>query len=277
LGWLMAGQGNLEAARELYSDSVRTSRQAGDRIRAARALYMLNEVFALQGNITRARQLCEESLRIFRESGRRYAARLPLGGLGSIAGAEGNLTAARSYSEESLALFREFNEEENAWWVLYNLGEIAVRQGRLDEARVYIDRGITVRQEGGLRAGIGFAVLGFLAIAQGDYGQAEELCRKSLAEVKDYKPDFLYALEVLAVATAMQGQAKRAITLFGAAAALREAWGNPPQPTYQADNERGIASAHAQLDEATFNAAWSTGQAMTSEQAIAYALEESDG
>jgi len=53
--------------------------------------------------------------------------------------------------------------------------------------------------------------------------------------------------------SAMQGKARRAITLFGAAAALREAWGNPPPPINQADNERGIAAARAQLDEAAFN------------------------
>ena len=75
----------------------------------------------------------------------------------------------------------------------------------------------------------------------------------------------------------MQGKAKRAITLFGAAAARRAAIGYPPPPINQADNERGIATARAQLDEATFNAAWDAGQAMTLEQAIVYALEGSDG
>ena len=72
----------------------------------------------------------------------------------------------------------------------------------------------------------------------------------------------------------MQGKARRAITLFGAAAALREAWGNPPPPINQADNERGIAAARAQLDEAAFNVAWSVGQTMTLEQVIEYALKE---
>ena len=35
---------------------------------------------------------------------------------------------------------------------------------------------------------------------------------------------------------------------------------------------RGIASARAQLDDATFDAAWAAGRAMPSEDAIDYAL-----
>jgi len=38
--------------------------------------------------------------------------------------------------------------------------------------------------------------------------------------------------------------------------------------------ERNVAATRAQLDEATFAAAWTEGKAMTLEQAIEYALEE---
>jgi hypothetical protein len=74
----------------------------------------------------------------------------------------------------------------------------------------------------------------------------------------------------------MQGRARRAITLFGAAAALHEAFGNPPPPIYRADNNRGIATARARIDESTFSAAWGAGQAMTLEQATEYALASED-
>jgi len=38
------------------------------------------------------------------------------------------------------------------------------------------------------------------------------------------------------------------------------------------DYDRAVASVRAQLDEATFGAAWAEGQALTLEQAIAEAL-----
>jgi predicted ATPase/class 3 adenylate cyclase len=276
LGWLMMNQGNWEAARELFADSVRTSQEVGDNIRAARALNILGDLSFNQGDRTQARQLHEAALRIYRESGHRYAAKWPLGDLGLIALSEGNLTAARSYSEESLALYREENDERTATWVLFNLAEIATRQGRFDEAHAYIERSMELHQEGGLGPGLGLDLLAlaFLAHAQSEYSQADELYRKSLTRLQGSKSDFPYALEGLASAAAMHGRARRAVTLFGAAAALREAFGTPPPPINQADNERGIATARAQLDEATFNAAWIAGRAMTLEQAVAYALEE---
>ena len=44
-------------------------------------------------------------------------------------------------------------------------------------------------------------------------------------------------------------------------------------PTTHADYERSVAAVRAQLDEATFAAAWAAGHALTLEQAIAEALE----
>jgi hypothetical protein len=40
--------------------------------------------------------------------------------------------------------------------------------------------------------------------------------------------------------------------------------------------DRAAATARGQLDETTWQAAWAEGRAMTLEQAIAYALEESE-
>jgi predicted ATPase/class 3 adenylate cyclase len=276
LGRVTESQANWEAAREFYTDSIRTSRELGDKIRAARALNLLGQVFLFQGNRAQARHLYEEALRIYRKSGRRYAAFWPLGNLGNIALEEGDLTAARSYSEESLALYRESDEERSAIWVLLNSGEIAARQGRFDEAHAYIERSIPFNQESGSNYDRGheFRVLALLAYFQDDYGHADELFKQSVTLLQSSKSSFPYALEGLASVAAMQGRARRAITLFGAAVALREANGTPPPPIYGEDNERGIAAARAQLNEAAFNAAWSAGQAMTQEQIIEYALRE---
>ena len=49
--------------------------------------------------------------------------------------------------------------------------------------------------------------------------------------------------------------------------------GAPLPPAERPDYERNLAAARAQLDEVTWQTAWAEGQAMTQEQAIAYALE----
>ncbi len=61
--------------------------------------------------------------------------------------------------------------------------------------------------------------------------------------------------------------------MFGAGAALHEAVHEGPYPAQRIEIERNIAVARAHLDEATWQAAWAEGQAMSMEQAITYALE----
>jgi hypothetical protein len=43
-------------------------------------------------------------------------------------------------------------------------------------------------------------------------------------------------------------------------------------PVDRDDHERAVALAHARLGEETFAAAWAEGQAMSLEEAVAYAL-----
>jgi hypothetical protein len=75
----------------------------------------------------------------------------------------------------------------------------------------------------------------------------------------------------------MQGQPVRATRLLGAAEALVEQTQTPLRAAHQIEFERNVALARAQLDDASFAAAWTAGCAMTLEQAIAYALRLSAG
>ena len=58
----------------------------------------------------------------------------------------------------------------------------------------------------------------------------------------------------------------------GAAEPLHQALG---AWTYDQAYNRIVATVRAQLDERTYAAAWAAGRALTLEQAIAYALDES--
>src|SRR5262249_52477903 len=67
-------------------------------------------------------------------------------------------------------------------------------------------------------------------------------------------------------------RALQAARLFGAAAVLREAANAPLAARHRAEYERQVAAARALLDPASFAAAWAEGQAMTLDEAVAYAL-----
>jgi len=67
---------------------------------------------------------------------------------------------------------------------------------------------------------------------------------------------------------------ERAARLLGAAEAFVEKGGELMSHAHRVQYDRQVVAARAQLDERSFALAWAEGQAMTLEQAIAYALEE---
>src|SRR5437879_6924151 len=69
-------------------------------------------------------------------------------------------------------------------------------------------------------------------------------------------------------------QAERAARLFGAAEALRAAIDTPLAPGERADYDRYVAATHAALGQEAFAAAWEAGRAMTLDDAMAFALDE---
>lgn len=77
----------------------------------------------------------------------------------------------------------------------------------------------------------------------------------------------------LAGVAGMQGQPERAARILGTVEALAELGAQTTTP-YPIELERYVALTRAQLDEATFAAAWEAGRALSLEQAIAEATAE---
>ena len=71
-----------------------------------------------------------------------------------------------------------------------------------------------------------------------------------------------------------QGRAIPAARLLGSAEALLESNLHLLERIARKTFDSTAAALRAQLDEATFNAAWEEGRQMTLEQAVEYALEE---
>ena len=81
-----------------------------------------------------------------------------------------------------------------------------------------------------------------------------------------------WTLEALGLVAAALGESERAARLWGAASAWREAINEPLPLTYQRDYAASIDQARTKLGEKVYESAWSEGRAMSSEQAIEYAL-----
>jgi DNA-binding NarL/FixJ family response regulator len=95
-----------------------------------------------------------------------------------------------------------------------------------------------------------------------------------VAREADYKLAIQYSLFGLGMGAAAGGQPARAARLWGAEEAMTEAFGIQITPlAHSTTNYEGyVATARSQLEETAFAAAWSEGRAMTTEEAVEYAL-----
>ena len=234
-GFLAWMQGDQATARSQLEESVTLWRGVGDKQGLAQALRFLSGSFESGGDYTAARPLAEESVELFRQGDDTFGLGITLSRLGITALAQGDHAAARAALEEGVAICREIDDDWALALALRNLGIGALREGDHEEAVARLAESLTVLQETG-------------------------------------NPLYMQNLELLAAAVSMQGDHRRAALLFGAAEALRQAVGAFVLPLYRAEYERGVAGTRAGLTEATFNAAWSEGRAMTPEQAVEYAL-----
>jgi hypothetical protein len=121
-------------------------------------------------------------------------------------------------------------------------------------------------------------LLGAVVNAHGDTTQATALLREGLILQQQFGRQFLVveSLERIAGVAVGQDQPIRAARFLGAADAFHTATGMYWPQAARTAYAHTVAAVRAQLDEATFAAAWAEGQAMTLEQAVAEALGEAD-
>ena len=111
---------------------------------------------------------------------------------------------------------------------------------------------------------------------QGDHTKARALYAEGgtlLKKLEDPR-GVAESLEGLATILLIRKEVVLAVRLWGATMALRERLGAPWSPEEQVKYDRQMAQARLALGEATFASAWEAGRALTWEQAIACALEQ---
>ncbi len=183
-----------------------------------------------------------------------------------------------NHCKEGLAIFRELDDRPGEAYLLNIIGELARLVEDYDQAQKVYEESLTISRETGeiYRQFALKANLGYIAYHNGDYERAMDLaasCMKLRLEVGE-KPWAFNELFGIAGPLGMLGEPEKAARLLGASTALMDMVASNYQPSDLPEVAKYIADVQDQLDEATFEAAWAEGQAMSMEQAIAYALAE---
>jgi predicted ATPase len=237
LGLIRLSQRDSEAARSLFAESLGLFKEVGDASGEALVLFTLGLTAYRSGDLATVRTQWEESLRLFQEQGDVPYTSMVLSALQGLLSTQGDQEQARSLYQQSLPLMQQAHDQGTLVLFLITTGDVFHQYGEEHMAQASYREGLRLWQEM-------HQVEQWLGIVKGLAG---------LAEI-----------------AAAQGQAERAGRLFGAASRLL-----PATSTYREEVHRRSAAARAQLDAATFEAGWTAGQAMTEEQAITEALQES--
>jgi ATP/maltotriose-dependent transcriptional regulator MalT len=235
-GLLALAQGDHERAVEALTESVAIWRTLGNAPETAVMLWRLGMATVDQGDFDRATALLEESLASMRALDRRLFAALLRHSLGVVAYEQADASRAAACFDEAL---QEFRALDNPWFT-----------------------------------SVALASLGRIARAQGDYAQAAALYTESLTLRWERVGDTMgiaASFRNLASIAAMTGLYERAVRLYGAAEALREAIG-APFPRHRALHDQAVAKARAGLGEPVFAAAWAEGRAVPLAEAVTEAL-----
>jgi DNA-binding CsgD family transcriptional regulator len=155
-------------------------------------------------------------------------------GLGDLARFRNHPGEAHGWYVEALAILREIGARPEIARCLAGLGRVAMDLGAIEQARRHLTRSLRLSHATGSRIGV----------ARG--------------------------LEAFAALTGHEGRPELAVQLAAAAAALREAAGLPPLSGARV--EAYLAQAR-RLGDATVARLWASGQALTSEAAVALALD----
>jgi predicted ATPase/DNA-binding XRE family transcriptional regulator len=279
-GWLAMQQAELATALRLIDEGLSISRRLGYKWDILVALYAAWEIAGRQGDVAGAKKFLAEGLALSREVGDKHFAALALKELGQIAVVEGDLATASALYEQSLAINTEQGDKWGIGHALIHLGELACEQDDLGTAGARFEQSLAYGRELGNKSLIALALRGLASVALGqdDLMLARAYCEKSLLIYKALveKRAIAHGLAILAGIEARNGaNPGRAATLVGATEALLETTATRLWVIQQRIYQQAATTTRRQLGEEQYEVARREGRAMTFEQAIAYAFEES--
>lgn len=234
------------------------------------------------GDFEAARVMNDESMQIYERLGDDVGFYYGLGTAGLIAVGQGRPQEGLSMMEQSAERRLEMEEKWPAAAMFGFSATVALGMEDRARARRLAERSLSLAREIGAREAVSVALptLASIARAEGDHERARRLLGEGLifsAEIGD-GTNVAYYLEGLASIAASEDDPERAARLWGAAEALLEkieviAY---PHATDRSFNDQQLAAARAKLDEGKWEEAWAEGRAMTTEQAVGYALQQGE-
>ncbi len=274
-GCLAAAHADYGMGRDRLAECAAIFREIGDQRRAGYALNYLALVIMSLGDPQLAEATFRESIELFSAVPDRWGQALALGNYAEILLMVGQIPAARLACEDGLRLWRTVGDTWGEGNHLCALGSVEWYEGRLEASRAHCQTSVDLLRQHGDRWGLARALnrLGFALLALNEVSPAQACFTESLDlwQSMGNRRGIIHTLIGLGGVAAEEGQPERAARLLGAVECLSRQTLYVAYGLDRARYERTLERARSQIDEAAWNAAFSRGQILTLEQAIAYA------
>jgi non-specific serine/threonine protein kinase len=276
LTWIWYVRADFSEGRRWLERALEKGKGASADVRAI-AMTRAGNLAIMQRDLQRGVPLAEEGLQALYAVGNLWEAGWTLQNLGLGAMQQGDYERAADLCAESVDLFRQIGHEGAVANLLMYQGLVACYQQDYERAEKFLEESLPVLREVEDRIAIarGLHGLGLVALHQGDIELATNRFGEGLAVVKDIgaRLEFAQFLEGLAAVACQQGHFRRSCVLLGFSEQLRSTISTPLFTAEQADNERCLSTVRANLEGEVFGSVWAEGQAMTIDEAVAYALD----
>lgn len=232
-GRLANNLGQLEQARNYYTEALEIARERGDRPAMTQALMGLGNIAADSGDDVRALHAYEECLDIWTELGQKEGIASALNNIGLVFMYAGDSTSAVDNLDKSVQIYREIGDIERIALTKDSLGRAYMRAGDLGQAEANVREGLALNLEIGDAWNIAYGLI-------------------SLAEILSAGRNYLYAARLLAAADGTYDD-------------LYDRLGEQDRLSYT----QCIAATRNALGEETFKTIWSESSSLTPKEALA--------
>lgn len=270
--------GDLVTAGTMIEESIVIARSTGDDWLVAFILAHAGYFAISKLDHSEAKARLEESLSLFQILGDKRWSAIVSSTIAHEDIRQGDFASARQRFQQVLPYLREEKDKDTIRWVLNALGVMEHAEGRYALAKGYYLEALEIARELGNGTFAPAGNLGNILLYEGDLVNAKSLFAENMVLTRRVgnKAFIAYTIQGYAALAAAQKKTRKGVMLLAMTRKLQEEAADKAviSPAGEADFARTHAILREQVDEASFNAHWEEGNALTMEQAIELALSE---
>jgi tetratricopeptide (TPR) repeat protein len=183
LAALVAQQGDVNGALDLWQQSLALAEQIGNVQGKATILQNMVEVVAQQGDVKRALDLLQQSLAVYEQIGDVEGKAATLHVMARIVGQQGDVTRALDLWQQSLTLKEQVGDIRGTAGTLHEVSTLIMRQGDVKRALDLLQQALAIYEQIGDARGKATTLhsIAVVMAQQGDVNGALDLWQQSLA------------------------------------------------------------------------------------------------